>query len=247
MYLYIVDTFAQDKKFQRDLLHIQARVQDLGISGRFEKLTILKSIQDIVHDAERKEVKTIVAIGNDNTFNSIVSYLKDNSMTLGIIPIGEKNNSIARSLHIPNGEAACAVLSKRLIKKMDVGKVNGKYFFSSLFIPASQSAKIECDKSYTIRTSGGSPIRIVNFCDNGYQGNAQDGKLEAVVEEKIDKNFFGFFGKKESTRTSVIPTKTISIKSNEKSVPIYSGNDVFVKTPAIVEIVPKKLRIISGA
>lgn len=248
MYLYIVDTSAQDKKFQRDLLHIQARIQDLGINGRFEKLTMLKSIQDIVHDAERKGVRTIVAVGNDKTLNSIISHLTDSSITLGLIPLGQEQNSIAHALNIPEGEAACTVLSKRIVKKLDLGKINGKYFFSSVSVPASENLKIELDNSYMLKTSGVASIKIINFCDNGYKGNAQDGKLETVVEESEQKGFFSFFASKPShLRHTVIPVKNISIKNNEESMPIYSGNDVMVKTPATIEIVPKKLRIIAGA
>ena len=247
MYLYIVDTCAQNKKFQRDLLHIQARIQDLGITGRFEKLTMLKSIQDIVHDAERKGVRTIVAIGSDKTVNAIISHLTDNTITLGLIPLGEEKNSIADALNIPYGEAACAILSKRIIKKLDLGKVNGRYFFSSLSIPASQNTKVECDKSYFLKTTGMAPIKIINFCDNGYRGNAQDGKLEAVVEETEHRGFFSFLNARAtSVRNSIITAKNIFVKNSEESVPIYSGNDVMVKTPATIEIVPKKLRIIAG-
>ncbi len=247
MYLYLVDTFAQDKKFQRDLLHIQARIQDLGINGRFEKLTMLKSIQDIVNDAERKGVKTIVAIGNDKTFNAIVSHLTNNSITLGLVPLGEENNTIAKALHIPVGEAACTILSKRIIQRLDVGKINGRYFFSSLSIFPSRHMKIECDNSYILKTSGLAPIRIINFCDDRYRGNAQDGKLETIVEEIPESGLLSFFGKKQAGRNSIIPTTNMRIKSTDESLPIYSGTDVVVKTPATIEIIPKKLRVISGA
>lgn len=247
MYLYLVDSFVQDKKFERDLMHIQARVQDLGISGRFEKLTMLKSIKGIVEDAERKGIKTLVAIGNDKTFNEMVGFLKNSDITLGLIPIGNEKNSIAEALHIPCGIEACATLSKRIIKKMDVGKVNGRFFFSSLSFPFNSNIRVECDKSYKLISQEGSTVSIVNFCASGYKGNAEDGRLEAIVQEQNNQSFFSFFSKKKlNVFQTVIPAKYICIKSSEENIPIYSEGELVVNTPAQIEIATRKLRIIAG-
>lgn len=248
MYLYLVDTFVQDKKFDRDLIHVQSRVQDLGISGRFEKLTILKSIKGIVEDAERKGVKTLVAIGNDKTFNEMVGHLKKSDITLGLIPFGEEHNSIAAALNIPLGVEATKTLSKRIIKKLDVGKVNGKFFFSSLTFPFAKTVQLECDKSYRLLSNDGATISIVNFCAAGHRGNAQDGRLEAVVHEQLPTSFFSFFSKRKRTALqTVVPAKHIRIKSTEENIPIYSEGSLVVKTPANIEVASKRLRVIVGA
>lgn len=246
MYLYIVDTFVQEKRFQRELITIQTRVQDLGISGRFEKLTILKSIKDIVHDAERKGVTTLVVIGSDKTFNTVVSHLTNDKITLGFIPVGE-NNRIANELSIPEGVSACNVLSKRIVKKMDLGEVNGRYFFSSLDIPASEHVTIECDKSYQVKVSHPQAIHIVNFGGHESPGNAFDGRLEAVVEQENTSRGFFLFSKKKHDRNSIFPIKTLTVKSDAETVPIFSEGDVMVKTPARISVIPKRLRIITGA
>lgn len=247
MYLYIVDTVAQDKKYERELLQIQTRLQDLGIQGRFEKLTILKSIKGIVEDAVRKGVKTLVAVGNDKTFNEMITYLKNSSVTLGLIPFGDEHNSIADSLGIPHGLAACTTLSKRIIKKLDVGKVNGRFFFSSLTFPFSENMNIQCDNAFSIKSTPGTNMSVVNFCDPIHTGNAQDGHLETVISESDQGGFFSFFSKRKSATTTVVPAKKISIKSTGENIPIYSEGALVVKTPVQIEVAPKKLRIIAGA
>lgn len=248
MYLYLVDQFAQDKKYARDLMHIQARVQDLGMSGRFEKLTILKSIKGIVEEAERKGVKTLVAIGNDKTFNEMIAHLKKNDVTLGLIPFGEGQNNIAHALHIPLGVHACTTLSKRIIQKLDVGMVNGRFFFSSLSFPYSTKLHVECDKSYRLVSREGAQMSIVNFCAQDHRGNAQDGKLETLVQEHHDASLFSFFKRKRiNTSETIVPAKQIHIKSGDENLPIYSEGALVVKTPAVIQIAPKKLRVIAGA
>ncbi len=50
MYFYVFDSYVQDKKYQSDVARIEARLGALGISGRTEKLTILKNINDATRE-----------------------------------------------------------------------------------------------------------------------------------------------------------------------------------------------------
>lgn len=246
MYLYIVDSFVQDKRFAKELIAIEARVQDLGTAGRFEKLNMLKNISEVVKDAQRKDVTTIVAIGNDATINAVISCLATDKITLGIIPMGTENNSIAQALHIPIGVEACSTLSKRIIRKLDLGKINGKYFFSSIEIPNADACVVMCNNAYSIEAQATSQLSIVNFNTQTPEGSAQDGKLEAVITEPESNGLFSFL-KKKQLQQSVFPVTTLSIKSGTKSIPIYSGGSVLVKTPATIEIAPHRLKVIVGA
>jgi len=247
MYVYVVDSFVQNKRFDRDLLHIQARTQDLGITGRFEKITILKNIREIVKDAERKKVETIVAIGNDHTVNAIINNLNDSNIVLGLIPLGPEENSIARKCGIPFGIDACTVLSKRITKKFDLGSVNGKYFFSSLNIPASNNISVHCNDAFFMHLTNPSNLEIVNFTEMNDLSSSQDGYLEAVVDRKENSGWMHWMRRNESAQKTVIPITTMTVKCGHESIPIYSEGAVVVKTPAQIRIEPNKLRFIVGA
>lgn len=71
----------------------------------------------------------IIAVGGDGTVNEIASALVGSSGILGIIPAGS-GNGLARHLKLPvNLADALAVIRNHKVKTMDVGRVNGRYFF----------------------------------------------------------------------------------------------------------------------
>ncbi len=71
----------------------------------------------------------IVAVGGDGTVNEVASALVGSSAVLGIIPAGS-GNGLARHLKLPvNITDALAVIRNHKMKTIDVGRVNGRYFF----------------------------------------------------------------------------------------------------------------------
>ena len=73
----------------------------------------------------------IAAFGGDGTINSVASALVDSHRTLGIIP-GGSGNGLARNLNIPLlWEKAIDVLINGRDVYLDVGIINGRYFFKS--------------------------------------------------------------------------------------------------------------------
>lgn len=54
MYYYIFDQFLNETKYQSLVNKIEARLTDLGINGRSEKLTILKSLPDTMNEIVKK-------------------------------------------------------------------------------------------------------------------------------------------------------------------------------------------------
>ena len=72
----------------------------------------------------------IAAFGGDGTINSVASALVDSHRTLGIIP-GGSGNGLARNLNIPLlWEKAIDVLINGRDVYLDVGIINGRYFFN---------------------------------------------------------------------------------------------------------------------
>jgi YegS/Rv2252/BmrU family lipid kinase len=71
----------------------------------------------------------IVAVGGDGTVNEVASALVNTPARLGIIPAGS-GNGLARHLHIPISVSdALKVLRDPVIRAIDVGQVNERYFF----------------------------------------------------------------------------------------------------------------------
>jgi YegS/Rv2252/BmrU family lipid kinase len=71
----------------------------------------------------------IVAVGGDGTVNEVASALVNTSCHLGIIPAGS-GNGLARHLKIPMQlQASIELIRQHEVRPIDVGWVNGRYFF----------------------------------------------------------------------------------------------------------------------
>lgn len=253
MYYYIYDSYLNDKKYEIILHRIENRLMDLGINGKREKLTLLKSLREIVEQGIKSQAETIVVVGNDRTISKVISFLPNYSVILGIIPVGPENK-IAKILGIPEGERACDVLSGRIIEKIDLGKVNNNYFLFSLEIPTKQEVVLECENYQITPLANSETISICNL-GNIFNGkvdlykkvyNPRDGVLEAVITPGSDlPRFFGIF-KRQYTKESVFFIRKVKIKSVKESISMKADGEVVVKTPAIIEVAPKKLKIIVG-
>ncbi len=72
----------------------------------------------------------VVAVGGDGTINEIASQLVNTPVALGIIPCGS-GNGLARELNIPLSPKKAVERIKLLnFRKIDVGRLNNRYFFS---------------------------------------------------------------------------------------------------------------------
>lgn len=244
MYYYLFDSVASDKKYESLMNRIDFRLIELGLNGRMDKLTILKNMRELIEAAIKRGAETVVIAGDDESVTKAVSILAPYNVTLGIIPIGS-NQRIARALGIPEGEAACDILSKRVVKSIDLGKVNDQYFLFSLDIPA-QNVTVECDGHYQISVLGlPRPFSICNFQpeSRSTSSNPEDGILEAVIDDEQSR---GMFRKLRSGGATVLPLKRAKIQCATASIPLMLDGHTVVKTPATVEVAPKKLRIIVG-
>lgn len=84
---------------------------------------------EITEDLLSKGIKKIVAVGGDGTVNEIAKMLVNTDATLGIIPVGS-GNGLARHLKVPlRIPQAINLINKSKTAEIDVGCVNGHYFF----------------------------------------------------------------------------------------------------------------------
>ncbi|MFH0854849.1 MAG: diacylglycerol kinase family protein [bacterium] len=245
VYYYIYDSFLNDRKYDRVLAKIENRLANFEINGKITKLSTLKSIEDNVLDEVKHGTLNIVAVGDDSTVLKIINIIANlDNVTLGIIPLGERNE-IARLLGIPLGESACEVLSSRKVELLDLGKVNNRYFISNIDFGDSK-LEIVCDGQYKISPIGSNYVKICNICDSGYGEkkyfNPKDGFLEVVIGKKTRK---WLFDSREKVTPSIFSIKKLFV-TGDKLIPIMLDKKVFLKTPLEIVVEPQKLKVIVG-
>ncbi len=78
----------------------------------------------------RNQVNLVIVGGGDGTLNAAADGLVDTCLPLGILPLGTAND-LARTLGIPLSlPEACDVIATGRRQRIDLGWVNGKYFFN---------------------------------------------------------------------------------------------------------------------
>ena len=78
----------------------------------------------------QQEIDLVIVGGGDGTLNAAVEAIVDTQLTLGILPLGTAND-LARTLGIPNSiPQACQIIASGKLRRIDLGWVNGKYFFN---------------------------------------------------------------------------------------------------------------------
>ncbi|NUM25936.1 MAG: hypothetical protein HUU49_04990 [Candidatus Buchananbacteria bacterium] len=249
MYLYLYDSFLNEKRYGSLVAKIETRLTDLGVGGKIFRLSPLRNIEELLRDEVKNGIKTVVAVGNDKTVSQVINVAARFNITMGIIPVGP-DNKIAQMLGIPSPEEACNILAGRIVERIDLGKANDTFFLSSITL-SSEGVTIECEDQYRLTTQAQDQVSICNFkpllASNLGQTNyfnPKDGLLEILVQP-IASGFFNFFKKTTSLNSSIIPFKKIFIRSSQ-SVPIFTDGQKVLKTPVQIEIVPKKLQIIVG-
>ncbi len=239
MYLYVYDSFLNDKKYSELLTKIEKRVTDLGIKGKIARLSILKNMRELIIDGIKDGVETVVVIGNAKTFSKVIHIVADLNIVLGLIPV-DSNNTIARLLGVPPGILACETLASRIIKKIDLGKIN-KYYFINEACLKSGTIEIDYGNFKIIPTTKKNDIFFYNFSSNKIS-NPVDGFLETVITP-IKSTFFG----KRKIKSSIFSFEKIKIKStSDKQAAILVDEQIVVKTPLTIRVIPKKLKIIVG-
>ena len=249
MYFYLYDIFVLDKKFESQLTKVEHRLIELGINGQIGKLSVLKNMEQMMGDAIKQGAENIIVVGDDKTLSRAIKFLAKEKVTLGYIPFDPKSR-YAEALGITSPENAVDILSRRIVEKIDIGRINNSiYFLTSVEIDVSEgNITIECDKKYTITPEKKiDHISICNFGDiissksigKSILSNPRDSMLEIMLFSNI-KN------KKVDNTDTILPIKKLRIESGASQIPLYVDGEVVAKTPATVEIAPQKTKLIVG-
>ncbi|MDJ0555132.1 MAG: lipid kinase [Microcoleaceae cyanobacterium MO_207.B10] len=125
--LLLVNPHARKVKDNLDL--VLGYLQDFGLEIICKKT---ESPQDFNHFIQeyKNQVNLIIIGGGDGTLNLAIDSLVETGLPLGILPLGTAND-LARTLGIPVSLfEACRAIATGKKRYIDLGVVNGKYFFN---------------------------------------------------------------------------------------------------------------------
>jgi len=246
-YFYLYDTYLQGAAYAPQLIRLENTLTDLGLQGRVGRLTLLKSVKDLVATAIREGADTIVGVGNDITFSRLAEVIAPHKATLGLIPLGAEQQTIANILGIPLGILACQVLSSRIVANLDLGKINNQYFIQSIAVKGKPN--IECNGNYKLQFSSPQEIKICNldFIDSARVSDPQNNLLEMVIKNSAGKSWLPWFNKNSTDLgVSIIPAKSIRLTSPKEDLSLVVDNHRILKTPANIIATGEKIKVIVG-
>lgn len=239
MYCYLYDDYIQEnKKFEKELLRVENRLTDLGIAGKISRLALFRNAEEMIRDEIERGVQTVVVVGNDDTIRKVINVLSDSRVVLGIIPIGPMNE-LARMMGIPEGVAACDVLSARRVESIDVGTINGRKFITGIRIPDFKAELMANDGRFRIVATSRSVLEIRNLQD---ASDPCDGTLHAVIQSQVKDR--GLFGRMRTTE-SILPFQSLAIRS-DKSITLLADGQPMEGLRFDIGIEPHTLRVITG-
>ncbi len=241
MYLYIYDSCLKEKKYKNLLNAIENRTTDLDIKGKIYQLNLLKNVGNFIKEEIKKGAHTAVIVGNDKTLSHVIESSLNQNITFGYIPIDSKSE-LANYFGIPSGEIACNVVSGRIIEQIDVWEINQRIFIRELNFVSHKNTIIKIDAFKVIIEKGDKiNIKNINLENNNPLciSDPKDEKLEICIE-KPGK----LFSKK--SQHSLLRSKTISITSEDDSIPIVFDDFQTINTPVKIDLSKNKLNIIVG-
>ncbi len=248
MYIYLYDNYLRSRKYDTVMSSIETRLTDFGIAGKIIRLQHLTNAESVIHEEIRRGASTIVIVGNDKTFGSVLSKAAICEIPFGFIPVGA-DNSIAEVLGIPIGEDACDILSRRRKIQLDVGWFNNRYFVSRLHIPPSDIT-VEYDEKFRVSaTIGKIELVVCNLQPYIWKSRGQhdivvhpqDGKLEAFLRPVIGKGII----KEKYDEPSVFPFEEMIVTSRSPFV-VEADGKVSKETKITIKLAKKKIQMIVG-
>ena len=245
-YFYLYDSYLQDRNYATTLIKFETTLTDLGIQGKVGRLTLLKSVKDLVESAIRDGADTIVAVGNDITLSQVAqTVIKHPKVTFGFIPLGSQHQIISSILGIPLGILACHVLSSRIIEELSVGKVNNQYFLQSIILKGTPT--LECERSFEVTLEYPHVVRICNLDRSDNLTDAvlpRRGELIALLTPSPARGFRLF--KHLPTKASALPIHELRVDSSTEELPLVVDNYRTLKTPVTITTASQRLRMIVG-
>lgn len=273
MYYYIVDPeHLNQRQFERVQNQLYSCLSEYRISGETTRVTSLRTVNQLVENAFSHGVKTLVAVGGDETLFDLINAIKGREVVIGFIPIYD--SEIAQVLGVRDIDHACKTIASRRIMNLDVGNINQSLFLTKLSfgvnltqtnpfsfkliqqlfnLPVFEVKFTTQDYKATLKVVGGQVINSRgNNCSQANLGNPTDGILDVLLLPKLERMQLirhrrdivkGCF--ESISESSLLHLNKIEITSPD-GLPLRVGNRIIAKTPATIEILPKAIKIIAG-
>lgn len=245
MYYYIME---QPKGMTARQLQKKIR-NDLGffgIEGEIGLISPARSVEEHVQIAFSKNYSTIVAVGSDKLINKVCSLMQGTNHVLGIIPINT-SPQINKIIGLEKIEESFQALKFRKIKLVDLALIEPhKYFLSYATIhsdlPVDLELSIDEYASKVVATDAQilSPSLSDNHNINLYLSNFHDGP------GLLSKAYNWLVGRKsKNIYPSVLRGKKILLNTIDP-IPVMIDNEIVAKTPIVIKLKPKALKIITS-
>ena len=105
------------------------QLKKLGFDLQEESMDNPQQLPELIRRYQNR-VDLVIIGGGDGTLNAAADALVETQLPLGILPLGTAND-LARTLGIPDSlPEACKIIAQGQPRRIDLGWVNGKYFFN---------------------------------------------------------------------------------------------------------------------
>lgn len=276
MYYYILDPHNLSlETFERLQVELQGLLSEFNITGEMQRVTTLKTIGDLVENAASRGVKTLIACGNDDTFNMMIARLAGKEFTLGFIPFSPATSYLAKILGVTDLNLAVKTIAARRVEQMDMAKINNLHFISYLEFGVLSQRLQNAGLWQNLKFLSGNPVNLTVRIDDSYNidmhclgglvvnsrstssktatiANPTDKFLDLLILEKLSKlDILKYKSIIADNRLEELPHPTV-IKCRKveflqpRGFPLTIFGRVITKFPATVEMLDQKLRIIVG-
>ncbi len=154
----------QARRGQEALTQAIETLQARGLDLLEESAADPQHLSDVIR-SYRDRVDMVIVGGGDGTLNAATAGLIDTQLPLGILPLGTAND-LARTLCIPTElTQACEIIAQGRVQRIDLGWVNGKYFFNvaslGLSVQITQQMTKEVKRRWGVFAYLTTAIRVV--------------------------------------------------------------------------------------
>ncbi|HEY9747377.1 MAG TPA: lipid kinase [Allocoleopsis sp.] len=154
----------QARRGQEALTQAIESLQARGLDLLEESTAEPEQLSDLIRKY-RDRVDLVIVGGGDGTLNAVTEGLVDTQLPLGILPLGTAND-LARTLCIPTDlTRACEIIAQGDVQRIDLGWVNGKYFFNvaslGLSVQITQQLTKEVKRRWGVFAYVATAIRVI--------------------------------------------------------------------------------------
>ncbi|NPV52884.1 MAG: diacylglycerol kinase family lipid kinase [Firmicutes bacterium] len=147
----IVNPRAGRGRGRRAIPVIKEKFKDAGVDFDIHVTRFAGDAVETARRAAAGNCDVVVAAGGDGTANEVVNGIVDTGARFGVIPCGT-GNDFAIGLGIPRNIArACDLIlngtSNGEVRRVDIGKVAGRYFIGSVGIGFDATVALEANRS----------------------------------------------------------------------------------------------------